>query len=72
MKGCRSCLYWQGTGQQLERDDPALVGQKVGLGLCRRCAPQPGGASTDPNGTDSLWPKVASDDWCGEWQPSTV
>ena len=24
MKGCRSCLYWQGSDELLERDDPAL------------------------------------------------
>ena len=72
MKGCRSCLYWQGTDERLERDDPALVGQKVCVGLCRRSAPQPGGGSADPSGPDSLWPKVASDDWCGEWQPSAA
>ena len=29
MKGCRRCTYWQGTGQQLDRDDPAIMGQKV-------------------------------------------
>ena len=42
------------------------MGQKVELGLCRRYAPQPG---TTLNGAESPWPKVASDEWCGEWQP---
>jgi hypothetical protein len=72
MKDCRRCTYWQGTGQHLDRDDPAIVGAKVEYGLCRRYAPQPGakmngaGASGD---AESLWPQVASDEWCGEWQP---
>jgi hypothetical protein len=72
MKGCRRCTYWQGTGQQLDRDDPAIMGRKVEFGLCRRYAPQPGTA-LNGNGAgdveDSPWPKVASDEWCGEWQP---
>jgi hypothetical protein len=77
MKGCRRCTYWQGTGQQLDRDDPAIVGKKVEFGLCRRYAPKPGTSTNGTsingsdleNGDDSLWPKVASDEWCGEWQP---
>jgi hypothetical protein len=72
MKDCRRCTYWQGTGQQLDRDDPSLMGHKVEFGLCRRYAPQPGGAMNangSDNGVESLWPKVASDEWCGEWQP---
>lgn len=72
MKDCRRCTYWQSTGEDLDRDDPSLMGRKVGYGLCRRYAPKPGtgmngnGAAHDQ---DSLWPKVASDEWCGEWQP---
>ena len=72
MKGCRRCTYWQGVGQHLDRDDPAIMGQKVEFGLCRRYAPNPGGGmigGDSGNGDDSLWPKVASDEWCGEWQP---
>ncbi len=72
MKGCRRCTYWQGTGQQLDRDDPAIMGKKVEFGLCRRYAPKPGtsiNGSDLENGDDSLWPQVASDEWCGEWQP---
>jgi hypothetical protein len=48
------------------------MGRKVEVGLCRRYAPQPGAAKNGnaaANGDDSLWPKVASDEWCGEWQP---
>jgi len=76
MKGCRRCTYWQGTGEQLDRDDPAIMGQKVEFGLCRRYAPQPGtnlngNGAGDGTGTggESPWPKIASDEWCGEWQP---
>ena len=72
MKGCRRCTYWQGVGQHLDRDDPAIMGQKVEYGLCRRYAPQPGtnpAASDLGDGLESPWPKVASDEWCGEWQP---
>ena len=72
MKGCRRCTYWQGTGEHLDRDDPTIMGQKVEFGLCRRYAPQPG-TTLNGNGAgeghDSPWPKVASDEWCGEWQP---
>jgi hypothetical protein len=48
------------------------MGRKVEAGLCRRYAPKPG-ANMNGNGAahdnESLWPKVASDEWCGEWQP---
>jgi hypothetical protein len=72
MKGCRRCTYWHGLGELLDRDDPAIINQKVELGLCRRYAPKPGAdaqAAQTGNDEDSLWPKVASDEWCGEWQP---
>lgn len=69
MKCCRRCCYWQGIGEPLDRDDPLIVGQKVELGLCRRYAPQPGTADATGDGRDSLWPNVASDEWCGEWHP---
>lgn len=72
MKSCRRCTYWQGVGQYLDRDDPDIMGQKVEFGLCRRHAPKPGlglrGCDSE-NGDSSLWPKAASDEWCGEWQP---
>ena len=83
MKGCRRCTYWQCTGPQLDRDDPVIMGRKVEVGLCRRYAPNPGTVANGANGAnhangsddeadggeESLWPKVASDEWCGEWQP---
>lgn len=72
MKDCRRCTYWQGIGEHLDRDDPSLMGQKVEFGHCRRYAPQPGvsmNGSGSADGGHSLWPKVASDEWCGEWQP---
>ena len=72
MKDCRRCTYWQGIGQDLDRDDPSLIGRKVEFGLCRRYAPKPGAVvngNGSADGEDSLWPKVASDEWCGEWQP---
>jgi hypothetical protein len=75
MKGCRRCTYWHGLGELLDRDDPAIVGRKVELGLCRRYAPKPGTdaqTAQTGNGQDCFWPKVASDDWCGEWQPDVT
>lgn len=73
MKGCRSCHHWQEQDQFLDRIDPATANQKVQIGRCRRYAPRPnivpaasGGDSAAVNG---LWPQVASDDWCGEWEP---
>lgn len=73
MKGCRSCTYWQGLEKKIGRDDPYLIGQKVELGLCRRYAPHPGAQSQGNGAADaeeSPWPEVASDEWCGEWQPN--
>ncbi|RMD65014.1 MAG: hypothetical protein D6826_01040 [Alphaproteobacteria bacterium] len=71
MKGCRNCNHWDALDEYLDRDDPATAGQKVRIGLCRRYAPRP---SVAPPGTDtgpgaSLWARVNSDDWCGEWDP---
>ena len=76
MKGCRSCSCWQALEEFLDRIDPATQGTKVQLGLCKRYAPrpitpetQPGEAiSADPRWS-TVWPKAASDDWCGEWDP---
>ncbi len=71
MKGCRSCTHWKNLDIDLDRIDPATANKKVQLGACRRHAPRPG-APTAP-GPDNLetmpWPRVASDDWCGEWEP---
>jgi hypothetical protein len=37
---------------------------------CRRNAPLPvRGAS---NGSDTLWPHVGAQDWCGEYQPGYI
>ncbi len=80
MKSCRNCSNWQATEEFLDRIDPATSGQKVQLGFCRRYAPHPvtpetgadiSGGGSGPNGSifSSHWPKVASDDWCGEWDP---
>ena len=67
---CRRCTSWEGTGEALDREDPMLVGKQVELGVCRRFAPRPGdGNDEEPGG---FWPKVASDAWCGEWEPNVT
>jgi hypothetical protein len=83
MKGCRNCKQWQALEEFLDRIDPATQDQKVEIGLCRRYAPHP--LTPEPDGEvggevdgevsgagsrwDTFWPRVASDDWCGEWDP---
>ncbi len=73
MKGCRTCTNWQSTGEILDRVDPATRNEKAQLGRCRRYAPPPLTRGAGTNGAepdwDSYWPRVASDDWCGEWDP---
>ena len=74
MKGCRSCTNWQPLGIDLDREDPGTAGQKARLGVCRRYAPRPGSirpadAVDGGQGQQSPWPRAASDDWCGEWEP---
>lgn len=74
MKGCRSCIAWQALGELLEREDPATAGKKAEIGLCRRHAPRPvpvqaPDAAGDRDRIEGRWPRVASDDWCGEWEP---
>lgn len=76
MKGCRKCNNWQGSGEHLDRLDPATAGQKAELGLCRRYAPRPVNNAVseakDAGTAERLvarWPVAASDDWCGEWDP---
>lgn len=71
MKGCRSCTHWQATDERLEREDPATAGQKVQIGLCRRFAPRPLTTQTAV-AAEASWPRVASDDWCGEWEPRVL
>ena len=72
MKGCRNCRHWQAQEEYLDRIDPATANQKARLGTCRRYAPHPGTGRDAANGSGSEvspWPRVASDDWCGEWEP---
>ena len=74
MKACRSCINWQTLGIELDREDPGTAGQKARLGACRRYAPRPdpslnGNGAAAGQSTGSHWPQVASDDWCGEWEP---
>jgi len=74
MKSCRSCNYWVTTGEELDRDDPDLIGKKVENGVCRRYAPRPFTVELDESGTEpkmiSRWPQASSDDGCGEWEPN--
>ncbi len=76
MKGCRNCKCWQALEEFLDRIDPATQDQKAQIGLCKRYAPRPltpkiGAADTADSEPrwDTFWPRVASDDWCGEWDP---
>lgn len=74
MKACRSCINWQSLEIELDRVDPATAGQKARLGACRRYAPRPGTSQAENGATAGQdsgghWPRVASDDWCGEWEP---
>jgi hypothetical protein len=84
MKGCRNCSRWQALEEFLDRIDPATQDKKAQLGLCKRYAPRSltpeagagavGGAvgggmgGAEPRWR-AFWPHVASDDWCGEWDP---
>ncbi len=73
MKGCRNCKQWQALEEFLDRIDPATQDQKAQIGLCKRYAPrpltpEPSAAGAEPR-WDTFWPRVASDDWCGEWDP---
>lgn len=73
MKGCRNCTNWQGLDEFLDRIDPATANQQVELGLCRRYAPKPivpgSSAGNETTHWDAHWPRLASDNWCGEWDP---
>ena len=75
MKACRTCGNWLATGEFLDRIDPATQDEKAQLGYCRRYPPHPETAGTEAgispagSGIGCHWPKVASDDWCGEWDP---
>ena len=73
MKNCRSCDFWVGVEEYLDRDDPNVVGQKVQMGQCRRYAPRPSTLEwtakleIEPPKTVGVWPAVPSDFLCGEW-----
>ena len=71
MKYCRSCRSFLPSGEEVDRDDPEILNQKVQLGECRRYAPKP---TTVEVGAEvkgiSVWPAVASDSGCGEWDPA--
>ncbi len=71
MKSCRSCSNWSALEEFLDRIDPSTNGKKAQVGLCKRYAPRPIILETGPgdaaNHTSGQWPRVASDDWCGEW-----
>jgi hypothetical protein len=69
MKGCRSCKNWQALDEHLDRIDPATAGHPVQMGICRRYAPRPIEPRTASESPEARWPRVASDDWCGEWDP---
>lgn len=74
MKGCRSCTHWIAIDEHLERIDPATSNLKVQLGHCHRYAPRPISRERAPGGQngvvlEGVWPVVASDQWCGEWDP---
>ncbi len=84
MKGCRNCTQWQALEEFLDRIDPATQDTKVQIGLCRRYAPRPltpeagagdtgaaadGAADGEGSRWKTFWPRVDSDDWCGEWDP---
>lgn len=69
MKGCRNCKNWQGLDEHLDRIDAATAGQQVQIGICRRYAPRPPASGATDEVLDARWPRVASDDWCGEWDP---
>ncbi len=84
MKSCRTCSCWQALEEFLDRIDPATQGKQAQLGLCKRYAPRPltpetgagaeggaegGAGSGAARRWNTFWPQVASDDWCGEWDP---
>ncbi len=73
MKGCRNCKNWTATEEYLDRDDPAVIGTKVQMGTCHRHAPFAAtvtitAGEAEPR-VEGRWPLVASDAWCGDWEP---
>lgn len=71
MKYCRSCRSFIPSGVEVDRNDPEILNTKVQLGECRRYAPHPVTATGDASEAKalSLWPGVASDSGCAEWDP---
>ena len=73
MKDCRSCRNWASIEEYVDRDDPNAVNAKVQWGACRRYAPQAHAIAIESGKaaprTESHWPLVESDMWCGEWEP---
>ncbi len=71
MKGCRSCTHWKNLEIDLDRIDPATANKPARLGACQRHAPRPVmAAGPAPGNLETMsWPRVASDDWCGDWEP---
>ncbi|WP_142863196.1 hypothetical protein [Methylosinus sporium] len=39
---------------------------------CRRNAPLPMRGAGQQGNTDTAWPAVAADEWCGEYQPGYI
>ncbi len=70
MKYCRSCRSFAPSGEELERDDPEILNQKVKVGECRRYAPRPATVAELGTKVMNAWPTVASDYGCGEWDPA--
>jgi hypothetical protein len=72
MKGCRSCRNFLMLEEFLDRIDPATQGRKAQMGTCQRYAPHPAVLETTgaEHQVESRWPRVASDNWCGEWDPA--
>ena len=62
-RACEDCVFFQGmTGIQPSNQRRHVDGQ------CRRWAPSP--ATKSPETMYALWPFVAFDDWCGEFERS--
>jgi len=69
IEACGSCKFWE----------PILVPELEGLGWCRRHPPVIDAQASlamypdeEPKQVvlEGHWPEIASDDWCGEYQPT--
>jgi hypothetical protein len=56
---CESCKFW---GEEANIKN---------LGHCHRYAPRSTLRSplAGTESLDTVWPRLRSDDWCGEWEP---